>query len=195
MQEDVQIQIKSLAITRQRNFFAGCLALVIIANFLLSVKLGSTSEKTIMVPGITRELMVEKASVSSSYLEETALLFLSSLLDLTPTTVEAKKDMVFRHVSKRSSTSMKHLQEYFAESIKNHQKFQLSTFFAPKKLNVDSAKLLVTAVGVLTSVFGKRGFEEQEKHYKLSFDYVGGFLQLKEFIELRSVQVLGIKNN
>lgn len=185
-QQNIQTQVKSLAITRQRNFFAGCLALVACANFLLSIKLASVSERIIMVPGITKELIVESNSVSGSYLEETALLFISALLDLTPTTASIKKDIILKHTSKRSPESLKSLQNYFADAINNHKKFQLSTFFGPKKLHVDSKKLQVIVEGVLTSTFGKRGFEEREARYKLSFDYVGGYLQLKEFIELKA---------
>jgi hypothetical protein len=33
----------------------------------------------------------------------------------------------------------------------------------------------------------KRGFEEREVRYKLSFDYVAGHLQLKEFVELKKI--------
>lgn len=184
-QSHIQIQMKVPAIVRQRNFFAGCLALAVLANFLLVSKLASTSEKIIMVPGITKELMVEGDSVSGSYLQETALLFTSALLDLTPTTAEAKRDIILKHVSKRSSGAMKSLQEYLARAVDEHKKFQLSTFFAPKKLHVDSKNLQVIVDGILTSTFGKRGFEEREVRYKLSFDYVGGYLQLKEFLELK----------
>lgn len=186
MQEEVQIQIKSLAIVRQRNFFAGCLALLVAANFLLVGRLASTNERIIMVPGITKELMIEGNTVSGSYLEETALLFTSALLDLTRATAEAKRDIILRHVSKRSAGAMKSLQEYFARAIDEHKKFQLSTFFAPKKLHVDSKNLQVIVDGLLTSTFGKRGFEEREVRYKLSFDYVGGYLQLREFVELKA---------
>jgi len=188
--EEVKNQIKALNVTRQRNFFAGCLALAILANFLLSSKLATSNEKIIMVPGITKELIVENSSVSGSYLEDTALLFVSALLDLTPTTVEAKRDMILKHASQRSSDSVRSLQEYFAYAITNHKKFQLSTFFAPKKLHVDSRKLQVVAEGVLSSVFGKKGFEERLVRYKLTFDYVGGHLRLKEFVELKTQKEL-----
>jgi hypothetical protein len=187
MKENVQMQIQNVAIIRQRNFFAGCMALALGSCFLLSGKLAATSEKLHMVPGISQEMTIDGDNVSQSYLEETALLFISALLDLTPNTVDAKKDIIFKYASKRSPESLKSLQEYFAEASSNHKKFQLSTFFAPKKLYVDSKKLEVIAEGSLSSTFGKRGFEEREVRYKLSFDYVAGHLQLKEFVELKKI--------
>lgn len=182
---DIKAQIQNEATARQRNFFAGCLALALGTSFLLSVKLAATSEKIVMVPGISKEMVVDGSSVSKSYLEETALLFVSALLDLTPTTVEVKKNIILKHASKRSASSLKSLQEYFAKASTDHKKFQLSTFFTPKKLHVDSRALEVIAEGTLSSTFGKRGYEEKEVKYKLSFDYVGGYLQLKEFVEIR----------
>ena len=187
MKENVQMQIQNVAIIRQRNFFAGCMALALGSCFLLSGKLAATSEKLHMVPGISKEMTIDGDNVSQSYLEETALLFISALLDLTPTTIEAKKDIIFKYASKRSPQSLKSLQEYFADASNNLKKFQLSTFFATKKLYVDSKKLEVIAEGSLSSTFGKRGFEERDVRYKLSFDYVAGHLQLKEFVELKKI--------
>lgn len=185
MEENIQVQIENKSIIRQRNFFAGCLALAIGSCFLLSGKLASTSEKILMVPGISKEMVIDGDKVSQNYLEETALLFISALLDLTPNTIEAKKEIILKYASKRSPESLKSLQDYFAQASNNLKKFQLSTFFSPKKLYVDSKTLEVIAEGLLSSTFGKRGFEERAVKYKLSFDYVAGHLQLKEFNELK----------
>jgi type IV conjugative transfer system protein TraE len=184
MIENIQIQMKSRLIKRQRNFFAGALGLMLITVFLLSARLSATTEKIVMVPGISKEMSVSGSDVSQSYLEETALLFISALLDLTPTTVSTKRDVILKYASKRSPESLKSLREYFAASEIEHKKFQLSTFFAPKKLHVDSKNLQVIVDGMLSTTFGKRGFEEKEVKYRLSFDYVGGYLQLREFTQI-----------
>jgi conjugal transfer pilus assembly protein TraE len=185
MNQEIESKIQFTALTRQRNFFAGCLGLCIIANFFLSGKIAASDERIIMIPGITKQMIVEGNKVSSSYLEETALLYISALLDLTPSTIEAKKEMVLKHVSKRSANSLRSLQEYFAEKANDHKKFQLSSFFAPKKLHINSKEMQVIVEGILTSTFGKRGFEERAVKYRINFDYVAGYLQLKEFVELK----------
>ena len=71
-----------------------------------------------------------------------------------------------------------------SEKEEEHKKFQLSTFFAPKKIQVDSKNLQVGIDGLLTSTFGKRGFEQKSVKYLLSFDFVAGHLKLKEFVQL-----------
>lgn len=185
MEVNIEDRVQNISIIRQRNFFAGCTLLIVIANFLLVIKISSTTERIIMVPGITKDLVVEGSIVSQSYLEETALLFASALLDLTSDTIEAKKNIILKHASIRSEQSLKSLQNYFASKEEEHKKFGLSTFFAPKQIYIDSKNLQVVIEGLLTSIFGKRGFEQNNVKYLLSFDYVGGHLKLKEFSQIK----------
>ena len=185
MEVKTEDRLQNTSIMRQRNFFAGCTLLAVIANFLLVVKISSTTERIIMVPGITKDLAVEGSVVSQSYLEETALLFVSALLDLTADTISLKKNIILKHASAGSEQSLKSLQSYFADKEDEHKKFGLSTFFAPKQMQVDSKNLQVVIEGVLTSTFGKRGFEQNTLKYLLSFDYLGGHLKLKEFTQVK----------
>ena len=185
MEVKTEDRLQNTSIMRQRNFFAGCTLLAVIANFLLVVKISSTTERIIMVPGITKDLAVEGSIVSQSYLEETALLFVSALLDLTADTISLKKNIILKHASAGSEQSLKSLQSYFADKEDEHKKFGLSTFFAPKQMQVDSKNLQVVIEGVLTSTFGKRGFEQNTLKYLLSFDYIGGHLKLKEFTQVK----------
>ena len=185
MEVKTEDRLQNTSIMRQRNFFAGCTLLAVIANFLLVVKISSTTERIIMVPGITKDLAVEGSVVSQSYLEETALLFVSALLDLTADTISLKKNIILKHASAGSEQSLKSLQSYFADKEDEHKKFGLSTFFAPKQMQVDSKNLQVVIEGVLTSTFGKRGFEQNTLKYLLSFDYIGGHLKLKEFTQVK----------
>jgi hypothetical protein len=140
MEVKTEDRLQNTSIMRQRNFFAGCTLLAVIANFLLVVKISSTTERIIMVPGITKDLAVEGSVVSQSYLEETALLFVSALLDLTADTISLKKNIILKHASAGSEQSLKSLQSYFADKEDEHKKFGLSTFFAPKQMQVDSKK-------------------------------------------------------
>jgi len=58
------------------------------------------------------------------------------------------------------------------------------TFFAVKTLLVNTKTLEVIIEGRLTSTFGKKGIEEENVRYLMSFDFVGGFLKIKEFSRL-----------
>jgi conjugal transfer pilus assembly protein TraE len=183
--KEEKTQRLNIGIMRQRNFFAGCMGLLVIANFLLVGRLSAASEKIIMVPGITKDLIIEGAMVSRSYLEETALLFSSALLDLTADTIDFKKNIILKHASSRSEKGLKSLQQYFAVKEEEHKKFRLSTSFTPKQMHVDSKNLQVVMEGLLTSTFGKRGWEQNNVKYLLSFDYIAGHLKLKEFAQIK----------
>ena len=78
------------------------------------------------------------------------------------------------------------MQNYFASKEEEHKKFGLSTFFAPKRMLVDTKNLQVIIEGLLTSTFGKRGFEQNNVKYLLIFDYVAGHLKLKEFTQVKA---------
>ena len=181
---DIKEHQRSIYLTRQRNFFAGLSGLAVLSAFLAVGKLALVEEKIIMVPGISREMIIEGGKVSQSYLEESAVLYASCLLDLTTDTISAKRDMVLKHASPRSKKNIEALQHYFAVKEEEHKKFGLMTFFAPKKLQVDTKTLQVIIEGRLTSTFGKKGIEEENVKYLMSFDFVGGFLKIKEFSRL-----------
>jgi len=181
---DIKEHQRSIYLTRQRNFFAGLSGLAVLSAFLAVGKLALVEEKIIMVPGISREMIIEGGKVSQSYLEESAVLYASCLLDLTTDTIPAKRAMILKHASLRSKKNIEALQNYFAIKEEEHKKFGLMTFFAPKKLQVDTKTLQVIIEGRLTSTFGKKGIEEENVKYLMSFDFVGGFLKIKEFSRL-----------
>lgn len=171
-------------VRRQRNLFLSLLLITIISNLLLVIKISSVEERIIMVPGISQEMSVTDGRVSSGYLEESAMLFLSALLDLTPDTVEHKRNMVLKYTSSVDPKYLKQIKNYFASSESEHKRFKLSTYFTPKSIQLNEKKLRVLASGMLISSFGKKGYEQREAHYLLSFELVGGHLKLKEFFEV-----------
>lgn len=173
-------------IIRQRNMFAMFCFMVIVANLLLTLKIFSQGKQIVMVPGITREMTVSDSGVSRGYLEESSLLFLSAMLDLTPNTVLHKRDMILKYISNSDKKYLQQMKEYFMQVELEHKKFNLSTYFTPKNLSIDTNSLSVIAGGVLMSSFGKKGFEERIATYWLNFEYVGGHLKLKEFYEIIS---------
>jgi hypothetical protein len=130
-------------------------------------------------------MSIEDGLVSKSYLEESALLFASTLLDLSPGSIMHKKNIILKYASHRSKSNLEYLKQYFTNREIDHKKFKLSTSFTPKKIHLDNKKLEVVMDGVLMSNFGKKGFKERSARYFLKFEYVGGFLKLMQFKELK----------
>jgi hypothetical protein len=48
-------------------------------------------------------------------------------------------------------------------------------------MEIDESRGEVIAHGILTSRYGKHGFESTPTSYRLSFEFSGGYLRLKEF--------------
>ena len=97
---DIKEHQRSIYLTRQRNFFAGLSGLAVLSAFLAVGKLALVEEKIIMVPGISREMIIEGGKVSQSYLEESAVLYASCLLDLTTDTISAILNLHENPISK-----------------------------------------------------------------------------------------------
>lgn len=172
-------------VARQRNFFMVLLLVMSVATALLSLKLASSHQKLVLVPGLNQEVWVDDGGgVSASYLEETASMYLPLLLDLTADSIEWKKERLLSHVSQSDEQYMRLLNEYFARAKEKYKQFGLSTHFAVKSFEIDSKKMKLKAHGQLTSRFGQRGYESVPAIYGLGFEWVTGKLMLTEFVKL-----------
>ena len=158
--------------------------LSLICLLIVSLKLLSTNERTILIPGLNQEAWASDKGVSSSYLEETTVMYLPLLLDLDSTSIDWKRDRIMTYVSNSNELNLKLLTEYFARVKEQYNQFSLSTHFALKKLVTNPEQLKVKAYGQLVSRFGDRGFESEIAAYSLSYEWVAGRLLIKEFTKL-----------
>ena len=175
-------------ISRQKTFFLGLTIALTVSILLLSLKIALTSQRIIMVPSIGQSMTISEEGVSRGYLEEmSALVFLPGLLDLNAKTINYKRDLILKYTSQSSKEYMKAVIEYFADAKDRYTKFDLSTHFTPKNMEIDAGGLTVTVNGILTSLYGKRGIETSLVSYIISYEWIGGQLRLKEFAKLLSV--------
>ncbi|OZG32420.1 TraE/TraK family type IV conjugative transfer system protein [Rickettsia endosymbiont of Culicoides newsteadi] len=168
-------------ITKQRNLFLLLTILLAVTSSALSLKILMQEERIIIVPPLTSEVMISNRKVSSSYLEQMTMVFLNSLLDLSSIDVLHKRDMILKYTSNSHPSFSKRINEYFADSAEKYKNFDLVTYFTVKNMEIDETKGEVIAHGILTSRYGKRGFESTPTSYRLSFEFSGGYLRLKEF--------------
>ena len=172
-------------VARQRNIFMALSIISIAACLVVGVKLLTTEDRVILVPGLNQEVWSSKNGVSGSYLEETTSMYIPMLLDLDHTSIDWKKDKLLSYVSQSDPKYIKALVDYFAQVKEQYKQFSLSTHFAVKKLETNPKELTVKAYGQLISRFGSKGFESIPAVYGLSFEWVGGKLLLQEFVKLK----------
>jgi len=168
-------------IAKQRNLFLSLTIGLSIISTMLSLKLVSMEERIIMVPPLTQEVVISNKRVSSSYLEQMSMVFLNSLLDLSGKDVLHKRDMILKYTSDSKPSFAKRINEYFADAEQKYKDFDLVTYFTVKNMEINEADNEVVAHGILTSRYGKHGFEQNPTSYRLSFEFGGGYLRLKEF--------------
>jgi len=171
-------------IKKQRNLFLVIALTSVLSNLFLGFKLATTDEKVVLVPGLRQEMTVSNHGVSKSYLEEFALLFLSNLLDLSPSDIGHKKDLVLKYTSNNNKSAMKQIVDYFASSERDYKRFGISTYFTVKNLEIDLETLSVIAHGLLTSYYGKKGYVSEDEDYQIDFEFQGGQLRLKSFARI-----------
>jgi type IV conjugative transfer system protein TraE len=171
-------------ITRQRNLFLVLTVALSITSSALSLKILAQEERIIMVPPLSNDVTISNRKVSSGYLEQMTMVFLNSLLDLSASDVLHKRDMILKYTSNSDPSFSKKINEYFADSLEKYKNFDLVTYFTVKNMEIDEAKGEVIARGILTSRYGKHGFESNPTSYRLSFEFSGGYLRLKEFNRL-----------
>lgn len=180
-------------VKKQKNLFLGFSILLLLVSCALSLKIVSIDEKVIMVPALRQTISVSSSEVSSGYLEEmSSLVFLPSLLDLNADNVTYKRDLILKYTSQSSSEYMKAIAEYFADAKEQYSKFDLSTYFTTKNMEIDPKNLVVIANGILTSIHGKRGHETKAVSYRISYEFNAGQLRLKEFNQVVSDKDLEI---
>jgi len=168
-------------IHKQRNLFLVLTILLGITSASLSLKILTQEERIIMVPPLSSEIMVSNRKVSSGYLEQMSMVFLNSLLDLSAVDILHKRDMILKYTSNSSLSFSKKINEYFADSLDKYKNFDLVTYFTVKNMEINENSGEVIAHGILTSRYGKHGFESIPTSYHLSFEFSGGYLRLKEF--------------
>ncbi|MES2214832.1 MAG: TraE/TraK family type IV conjugative transfer system protein [Pseudomonadota bacterium] len=169
-------------IKKQKNLFLGFSILLLVISCALSLKIASIDEKVIMVPALRQTISVSGSEVSAGYLEEmSALVFLPGLLDLSADNVTYKRGLILKYTAQSSKEYMKAIAAYFADAKDKYTKFDLSTHFTAKNMEIDPNDLVVVANGILTSIHGKRGHEAKSVSYRISYEFNGGQLRLKEF--------------
>lgn len=173
--KDMRQRNRRLALAVAGLIFGLLMSLVIIANLI-------GMERTIIVPPtIDKTFWVTKDRVSKEYLEQMASFIAWLILDVTPATIDWKKDILLNYVAPEQHGTMKSRQEVEAERLK---RINASTFFLPQQLVVNDHDQTVAVRGRLRTQVNGQETATDTKAYVAEFQYVGGRVHLKAFKEI-----------
>ena len=151
------------------------LALAVILNLLGSVR-------TVLVPPeINKTFWVTRDKASHEYLEQMAGFIAWLLLDVTPASIDWKKNTLLGYVAPEQYGSFKTRQELEAERLK---RINASTVFATQQLHTNEDTQSVVIRGRLRTFVNGMETSADSKAYLVEFGYAGARLHLKTFKEI-----------
>jgi conjugal transfer pilus assembly protein TraE len=173
--KDLERHNRALALTVWALAFGQILALIALLNTL-------GSERTVIVPpAIDKSFWVSANQASAAYLEQMGSFIAWLVLDVSPGTIDWKKDILLTYVEPAQHGALKARQEVEAERLK---RINAATAFAPEQLVPSEDGQSVVVRGRLRTLVN--GFEtaNDTKAYLVEFGFGGTRMHVKTFKEI-----------
>ena len=151
------------------------LALVVILNLLGTVR------TVVVPPSLNKTFWVTRDQASAEYLEQMGSFIAWLVLDVTPASIDWKKDILLGYVEPDQYGPLRTRQEVEAERLK---RINAATVFAPQQLVPSEEGQSIVIRGRLRTLVN--GFETANdlKAYRVEFSYAGARMHLKSFKEI-----------
>lgn len=170
---------------RKRNhglgLAVGGLIAALLACLVIIVTLIGTERTIVVPPSIDKTFWVTKDRVSHEYLEQMGSFIAWLILDVSPASIDWKKDILLNYVAPDQHGAMKSRQEIEAERIR---RINASTSFLPQQLVPSEEQQTVVIRGRLRTQVNGQDTATETKSYLAEFRYAGGRMHLKSFKEI-----------
>ena len=145
------------------------------------------SERTVIVPpNIDRSFWVSKDKASREYLEQMAGYVTWLMLDVSPTTVDWKRNVLLNWVAPDQHATMKTKMDLEADRLRNNN---ASTSFLIQQFTADEKDQSVVITGRLRrQINGADVGEPDTRAYLAQFQYTGGRVHIQTFKEIANAQ-------
>lgn len=187
---DFERHQNDLRVQRKANRTLGTvLALLGVCQLISLVVIASIvgTERTVIVPpSIDKSFWVSKDKASREYLEQMAGYVSWLMLDVTPTTVDWKRNVLLNWVSPDQHAAMKTKMDLEADRLRSNN---ASTSFLIQQLTADEKEQSVLVTGRLRrQINGTDVAEPETRSYLAQFQYTGGRVHIQTFKEIANVQ-------
>jgi conjugal transfer pilus assembly protein TraE len=155
----------------------GCM---ILALSIIVMLLGSV--RTVVVPPVlNKTFWVEGGRASSEYLEQMGSFIAWLVLDVTPNSIEWKKEMLLGYVDPAQHGALKSRQEVEAERLK---RINAATSFAPQQLVASEEQQSLVVRGRLRTLVNGYETANDLKAYRIDFGHAGARMHVLGFQEV-----------
>ena len=151
------------------------LALAIIINLLATVR------TVVVPPSISKSFWVTSERASREYLEQMGSFVAWLILDVTPSTIDWKKDILLGYVDPAQYGLLKTRQEVEAEHLK---RINAATAFAPQQLVASEETQSLVVRGRLRTLVNGYETANDLKAYRIEFGHAGARMHVIGFKEV-----------
>lgn len=175
---------------RQANRTLG--SIIVLQSLSLLVAVGGLlriagSERTILVPpSIDKTFWVTRDRASGEYLEQMAGFVTWLMLDVSPGTVDWKREQLLKYVPPVHHQTLKTRMELEADRLRRNN---ASTSFLVQQFTTDETAQSVLITGRLRrQINGTDVGEPETRSYLAQFQYTGGRVHIQTFKEVANAQ-------
>lgn len=178
-QNDLRVQRRA---NRVLGSIVGVLSLTVLLCLVTIVSIVGTDRTVIVPPNIDRTFWVTRDRASREYLEQMGAYIAWLVLDVTPTTVDWKRNLMLNWVSPDRHAELKNRMDLEAERLRSNN---ASTFFLVQQLVADEDRQSVVVTGRLRrQINGVDVSEPETRSYLAQFGFAGGRIHIHSFKEI-----------
>jgi conjugal transfer pilus assembly protein TraE len=170
---------------RRRNRSLGVALATLAATLLLALlvigQLLGAQRTVVVPPTIERSFWIDRDKASGAYLEQMGSFIAWLVLDVSPASIDWKKDVLLGYVEPDQHGLLKTRQELEASRLK---RINASTSFAPQQLVAREDQQDVVVRGRLRTLVNGLETANDLKAYRIVFGYAGGRTHLASFQEM-----------
>ena len=159
----------------------GAMAAALVLALVVILCLLGTQRTVVVPPAIDKSFWVTRDRASREYLEQMGAFVAWLVLDVTPASIDWKKDVLLGYVEPDQHGTLKTRQELEAARLK---RINASTSFAPQELVPSEARQSVVVRGRLRTLVNGLETRNEAKAYRVEFRLHGGRMHLRTFAEV-----------
>lgn len=166
---------------RRRDHLIGFLLLLVLIASMTIYRLIGAERTVVTPPAISKTFWVSGEKVGNAYLEQMGGYVAWLILDVTPASIEWKKDALLTFVAPEHYGALKIRQEVEAERLR---RLNASTYFLLQQLEPDEEKQSVVLTGLLRTTVNGQETRPVQCRYLAGFSFKGGRTHLSMFKEI-----------
>lgn len=174
---------KIAKLIKKRNLLTLGLVSAVFINIIQAVTVTYLvrNSKVILVPPIIKEEMwVRAKEVSEVYLRDLTDYFVNMVLNVTPSSVLGKTDLILQHVHPKGYGAVKEQLIKDAEIIRIKS---ITQFFVPMSYEINAKQLTAKVTGDLTTLVGQEKINQDLTVFNLKYSLEQGKLLIVDFVK------------